>query len=166
MRTLHYWFFAIAVALFIGGLGFVIAGARLARRAPAAAPVAAATTTPVASVKQIMIGIVDPASKAVFSSVNTIETKEGTQEIAPRNDAEWAAVGSSAAALIESGTLILAKGRAVDQGDWVTFANAMIAGSKSALQATQAKKPKNLFDAGGEIYDACNKCHSKYQRVF
>jgi hypothetical protein len=163
MRTTH-WFFAVAVALFIGGLGFVIAGARMARRAPAAVPVVAATA-PVASVKQIMIGIVDPASKAVFSSVNTIETKEGTQEIAPRNDAEWAAVGSSAAALIVSGNLILANGRAVDQGDWVTFAKAMIDGSKSALQATQAKKPKDLFDAGGEIYDACTKCHTKYQRV-
>jgi len=42
MRPLH-WFFVIAVALFIGGLGFIIAGARMARRAPAAAPVVAAT---------------------------------------------------------------------------------------------------------------------------
>jgi hypothetical protein len=142
----------------------IIAGARMARRAPAAAPVVAATA-PVASVKQIMIGIIDPASKAVFSSVNTIETKEGTQEIAPRNDAEWTAVGSSAAALIESGNLILANGRAIDQGDWATFTKAMIEGSKSALKATQAKKPKDLFDAGGEIYDACTKCHTKYQRV-
>jgi hypothetical protein len=164
MRTLQ-WFFVIAVALFVSGLGFIVAGARMARRAPAAAAPAAAVAAPVASVKQIMIGIVDPASKAVFSSVNTIETKEGTQEIAPRNDAEWQAVGSSAAALIESANLILANGRAVDQGDWVAFAKAMIAGSKSALQATQAKNPKNLFDAGGDIYDACNKCHAKYQRV-
>jgi hypothetical protein len=164
MRPLH-WFFVIAVALFIGGVGFIIAGARMARRAPAGSPAAAAATAPVASVKQIMIGIIDPASKAVFSSVNTIETKEGTQEIAPRNDAEWTAVGSSAAALIESGNLILANGRAIDQGDWATFTKAMIEGSKSALKATQAKKPQDLFDAGGEIYDACTKCHTKYQRV-
>src|SRR5581483_3686587 len=124
------WFFVIAVALFVGGLGFIIAGARMARRAPAAGAVMAAAQ-PVASVKQIMIGIVDPASKAVFSAVNTIETKEGTQEIAPRNDAEWQAVGSSAAALIESGNLILAKERAIDQGDWATFTKAMIDSSKA-----------------------------------
>jgi len=164
MRALH-WFFVIAVALFLGGIGFIIAGARMARRAPAAAAPAAAATAPIASVKQIMIGIVDPASKAVFSSVNTIETKEGTQEIAPHTEAEWQVVGSSAAALVESGNLILANGRAVDQGDWVTFAKAMIDSSKSALQATQAKKPKDLFDASGDIYDACTKCHTKYQRV-
>jgi hypothetical protein len=165
MRTLH-WFFVIAMALFIGGLGFIIAGARMARRAPGAAAPAAAVAAPVASVKQIMIGIVDPASKAVFSAVNTIETKEGTQEIAPRNDAEWTAVGSSAAALIESGSLILAKGRAIDQGDWATFTKAMIDSSQSALRATQAKNPKDLFNASGDIYDACTKCHTKYQRVF
>jgi hypothetical protein len=164
MRTLH-WLFVIAVALFIGGLGFIIAGARMARRAPAAAAPVVAAAAPVASVKQLMIGIIDPASKTVFSAVNTIETKEGTQEIAPRTDAEWQAVGSSAAALIESANLILASGRAVDQGDWVTFTKAMIAGSKSALQATQAKKPKDLFDASGDIYDACTRCHTKYQRV-
>jgi hypothetical protein len=165
MRTLH-WFFVIAVALFIGGLGFIIAGARMARRAPAAATPAVAAAAPVASVKQIMIGIVDPASKAVFSSVNTIETKEGTQEIAPRTDAEWDAVGSSAAALIESANMIVANGRAVDQGEWVTLSKLMIEGSQSALKATRAKNAKDLFDAGGAIYEACNKCHSKYQRVF
>jgi hypothetical protein len=163
MRTTH-WFFAIAVVLFIGGVGFIIAGARMERRAPATAP-AAAAAAPVASVKQIMIGIIDPASKAVFSAVNTIETKEGTQEIAPRNDAEWTAVGSSAAALIESGNLILAKGRAIDQGDWAAFTKAMIDGSQSALRATVAKNPKDLFNASGDIYDACTKCHTKYQRV-
>src|SRR4051812_16851831 len=166
MRTLH-WFFVTAVALFVAGLALIIVGARMARRAPpAAAASQVVTAAPVASVRQIMKGIVDPASKAVFSAVNTIETKEGTQEIAPRNDAEWEAVGSSAAALIESGTMILARGRAVDQGDWVKFATAMIDSGKSALQATKAKKPKDLFDASGDIYDACTKCHTKYQRVF
>jgi hypothetical protein len=166
MRTFH-WFFLTAVALFIAGLAFIIVGARMARRAPSAAAASqVVTAAPVASVRQIMKGIVDPAAKAVFASVNTIETKEGTQEIAPRTDAEWEAVGSSAAALIESANMILANGRAVDQGDWVTFAKVMIEGSRSALQATQAKNAKDLFDAGGAIYEACNKCHSKYQRVF
>jgi hypothetical protein len=164
MRPLH-WFFLVAAVLFIAGIGFIIAGARMARRAPAATATVVATT-PVASVKQIMKGIVDPASKAVFSSVNTVETKEGIQEIAPHTDAEWEAVGSSAAALIESGNMILAKGRAVDQGDWVTFSKAMIESSEAALKATQAKNPKDLFSSGGTIYESCDNCHRKYQRVF
>src|ERR1700747_875191 len=131
MRTLH-WFFLVALALFVGGIGFIIAAARMARRPPAAS--AAVATTPVASVKQIMKGIVDPASKVVFSAVNTVETVKGVEEIGPRTDAEWDTVGSNAAALIESGNMILAEGRAVDRGEWATFSKAMIESSQAALK--------------------------------
>jgi hypothetical protein len=163
MRSVH-WLFVVGMALFVGGIGFIIAGARMARRAPVSQPSPA--VTPVASVKQIMKAIVDPAATAVFNSVSTIETINGIEEKAPRTDAEWEAVGDSAAALIESGNLMLAEGRRVDQGDWVAYSQAMIDSSKAALSATQAKNATALFAAGGTIYESCDNCHRKYQRVF
>src|SRR5205823_7830243 len=48
MRIVH-WLFVVSVALFVSGIGFVIAGARAARQAPAV-EAAAVTLTPVASV--------------------------------------------------------------------------------------------------------------------
>jgi len=93
MRIVH-WLFVVSVALFVSGIGFVVAGARTTRLAPAAdVPV----TTPVASIKQIMNGIVAPAATVVYNAVGTFVSAEGVKEVAPQNDEEWAAVGTSAA---------------------------------------------------------------------
>jgi hypothetical protein len=89
MRTI-YWLFVLSVALFVAGIGFVIAGARvMPRGAPAAAAPAGPPIVPVASIKQIMNGIVDPASMVVYNAVSSKVTTKGTEDIAPRNDDEW-----------------------------------------------------------------------------
>ena len=56
MRIVH-WLFVVGVALFVSGVGFIIAGARTPRRAPTAETFAL-EVRPVASVKQLMKGIV------------------------------------------------------------------------------------------------------------
>ena len=93
MRTVH-WLFLFGVALFLSGLVFIVAGARLARRAPAQSSEVA--ITPTASVKQIMQGIVGPAADRVFASVKYTETLKGREEQVPHTDAEWQAVGNDA----------------------------------------------------------------------
>src|SRR5690349_18144644 len=100
MRPRH-WFFLVGALLYVVGVGFVLAGARAARFAPEPeAP--AATGTPIATVKQIMKGIVAPAATAVFNSVSSTVTAKGVEEKAPETDEEWETLGNSAAALIES----------------------------------------------------------------
>ena len=154
--------FVVSVALFVSGIGFVVAGARTARVAPAveAAPV----TTPVASVKQIMKGIVAPAATTVFNSVSTTVSFKGTEEKAPQTDEEWELVGTSAAALIESGNLLLMGSRAVDKGEWIKMSQALIDAGKVALKATEAKSAEGVLGAGEAINTSCDNCHRKYQR--
>jgi len=55
----------------VSGLAFVIAGARLARQAPKMTSAASADVaiTPIATVKQIMNGIVGPAANRIFGAV-------------------------------------------------------------------------------------------------
>ena len=162
MRVIH-WLFVVSLALFVSGIGFIIAGGRAARLAPA--PVsAAATMTPVASVKQIMKGIVAPAATTVFSSVGTIVSTSGIEEHAPQTNEEWEAVGNSAAALIESGNLMLIGSRAIDKGDWVRMSQALIDAGKVALRATEAKSTEDLLASGEAINESCDTCHQKYQR--
>src|SRR5262245_8240515 len=117
MRTVH-WLFVVSAALFISGIGFIIASARTSQPVGAAAP-AAVSVPPVATVKQIMAGIVMPAANVVFDSVSTIVDAKGVTENQPRSDEEWARVGAYAAALIESANMLLVGNRPVDQGDWV-----------------------------------------------
>jgi hypothetical protein len=155
--------FVVSIALFLSGLAFVIAGARLARQAPKAAP-AEVAITPVASVKQIMNGIVGPAANRIFGAVGTVISNKGTVEKAPHTDDEWEAVGDDAAALIESGNLILMNGRAVDQGDWVRMSQAMIDAGKIVLRAAQTKSPDKVFESGEAVNESCDNCHQKYKR--
>jgi cytochrome c553 len=164
MRIIQ-WLFVLSVALFVAGIGFVIAGARVMQRgAPAAAAPAGPPIVPVASIKQIMNGIVDPASMVVYNAVSSKVTTKGTEDIAPRNDDEWAKVGDSAVALVEAGNLLLMPGRAIDNGDWVKMTQAMIDGAKLAVKAAADKSADGILGAGEPINTACDNCHGRYQR--
>ena len=158
---IFYWLFAVSVALFISGIGFVIAAARTARDAPA---VEVPATVPIASVAQIMNGITGPSALTVYNAVGTIINADGVKEIAPQNDEEWANVANAAAAVIESGNLLLIGDRPLDNGDWVTMTKAMMETGQAALTAAQAKDKEGILDAGGPLNDTCDTCHAKYQR--
>jgi hypothetical protein len=162
MKPIH-WLFLLSVALFVSGLGFIVAGARTARQAPAAEK-ASIPLTPVASVKQLMNGLIDPAAMVVFGSVGTTISAAGTEQKTPKTDAEWEAVGTSAAVLIESGNLMLMGSRAVDGAEWTTQARALMAAGMAAVKATEARDASQLFDAGGAVYEACTNCHQLYSR--
>jgi hypothetical protein len=162
MKTVH-WLFVVSVALFISGIGFIIAGARTSQAA-APADTTAPPAPPVATVQQIMRGIVGPAANVVFESVSTTVSAAGIEEKQPRTDAEWLEVSSSAAALVESANLLVAGDRAIDKGEWVTMAKAMADAGMVALKATQAKDAAGVLAAGEAINNSCDNCHRKYQR--
>lgn len=162
MRTVH-WLFIVGALLFVSGIGLVIAAARGARETPAAAAPAVAIES-VATVKQIMKGIVDPAAKKIFDAVGTVIGPEGVVEKAPATADEWEDVGNSAAALIESGNLLLMGNRAIDRDDWVKMSRAMIDAGSQVLRATQEKNSEKVFELGGTLYESCDACHAKYRR--
>jgi hypothetical protein len=162
MQSRH-WFFLVGALLYVVGIGFVIAGGRTAREAPATRA-QEVPIVPVATVKQIMKGVVGPAATKIFDAVVTSITVNGIEEKAPHTDAEWEEVGNSAAALIESGNLLLVGNRLVDKGDWVKISREMIEAGKVALKAIEAKNADELLASGEAINASCDNCHRKYQR--
>jgi hypothetical protein len=129
--------------------------ARTATQSPAAAAPAADAFKPVASVKQVMLGITVPASNAVFAVAGE----------APADDAAWQAVEASAMAVAESGNLLLMKPRAVDDQEWKQYAIAMVdAGTKAAV-AARAKNAEQTGLAGDDMYNVCEQCHAKYMKT-
>jgi hypothetical protein len=161
MKTV-YWLFVVSVALFVSGIAFIIAGARTTEAAAATAP--AVETSPVANVKQIMIGITNPAAFVVYEAVGTKSSAKGVEEIAPQNDEEWAKVGSAAAAVVESGNLMLTGNRAIDTGDWVKMTRDMMAQGQKAMKAAEAKDKDGIVAAGGDLNTTCDNCHARYSR--
>ena len=157
--------FAVSALLFVFGLGFVIVGAKGARRTPAASTApAAAAVAQIATNKQIMQAIVTPASTAIFQSVQTNVTQKGTEEIFPKTDEEWALLGAQAAALAEAGHLMMAEGRAIDRGDWIKMSQGMIDAAQLTLKAVAKKNPEDVLAAGEIVNTSCDNCHERYTR--
>jgi hypothetical protein len=117
---------------------------------------------PLADNKLLMQAIVDPNADIVWEAVKTIDTKEGTEEIRPRNDDAWTAVRNAAVTLAESGNLLMMVPRAKDGGEWMKLSQQMIDTSEAAIRAAEAKNADRLFTVGGDIYEACSACHQKY----
>lgn len=160
MRVAH-WMLVVSVVLFVSGIGFVISGARATRQA---APVSTPLAVPVASIEQIMNGITDPAARVVYGAVGYVVTAEGVEEIVPQNDEEWAVIANSAAALVESGNLLLLGDRVVDDGDWVTITRALIDAGTTALHAAEGQDVEGILAIGVDINTTCDDCHEQYQR--
>jgi hypothetical protein len=163
-RTLQ-WLFLISVLLFVSGIGFVIAAGRTVRAAPASAGAAATTAMPpVATVKQVMRGITMPAAAIIWNSVSTVVDLKGVQEIAPKDDQEWAVVGANAAVLAESANMLMTGDRVVDKGDWVKFSIALRDKANKALKFADGKDAPGILAVGEEINATCDACHQRYLR--
>jgi hypothetical protein len=160
MRIIH-WLFLVSVGLFVAGIGLVVVGARTIQRAGQSE---APTTTPVATIKQVMQGIVAPAATVVFESVGTTVSAAGVDEQAPETDEEWEAVGANAAALAEAGNLLMTGSRALDTGEWMTMSQALADAGLVALKATEAKNADDLLASGEAVNTSCDDCHRRYRR--
>jgi len=164
MRISH-WLNLLSVAFFTFGVVFVVAGARAARTGQSATQAPAAPViSPVASVRQIMNGIIAPAATVIFESVSTTITAEGTEEKAPSSDLEWAYVGTNGASLVEAGNLLLMGRRAVDQDNWVTMSKALMDAGQEVLAAVEAKSADGVLAAGEKVNMSCDACHMRYMR--
>lgn len=116
----------------------------------------------VATTKQLMNAIIDPAADGIWESVGTIVTTDGTHEIAPQSDDDWAGVQMAALALAESSNLLVMGDRAGGSAEWVKLAEELRETSLRAAKAAEAKDTAATFTIGGDIYDVCTRCHSQF----
>ena len=117
---------------------------------------------PVTDNKLLMQAVVDPSADLIWDAVKTIDTTDGTQDIRPKTDAEWAAVRNAAVTVAESGNLLMMVPRAKNGGEWMLRAQEMITAGEAAMRAAEAKNAEKLFTVGGDLYDSCSNCHRQY----
>jgi hypothetical protein len=182
------WFISLSAAAFVGVLLTVSACQQSAAPAPAPAPAAAQPTyLPSATIKDIMMSIVDPNADVVWLSVTTVQSSKGTVDTAPKNDEEWKNVRKGAVALAEAANLLMMPGRHVaqageksetpgvelepsemedlinkDRGAWVMRATKLHEAGLEAIKAIDAKDSQKVFEVGEQIEQACENCHRQY----
>ena len=143
---------------------------------------------PVASVKDIMEVILEPATEVIFEAVSILP--DGSVEKAPANDEAWADVRNSAVVMSEGGNLLMLAGRRISiasapgspgqrtasielmpqlairvsktRSTWIKLAEALVAAGSATLQAVDSRDPKALTRADDLIDAACEACHHEY----
>jgi hypothetical protein len=114
---------------------------------------------PVATVDQVMDGIVVPSSQAIFDAV-VYDNGQLVQE--PKSDDDWYRLRMHAIAVAEAGNLLLMPPRRKDDADWVKWSHALTDAAVRVEQAADARNIDRLLQTGGEVYTACTGCHAKY----
>jgi len=161
-----------------------------------AAPPANADVQPVspfkvvAGIQDIMALQIDPAADALWESVSTTVTKDGSHEHKPLTDKDWSRVHGHALMLIEGANLLLMDGRRVaregvrqledhgtpgnltteeaqaainaNRATFVSFALALRDVGEAMLKATEAKSTDGIMDAGETMDQVCEGCHLKF----
>jgi hypothetical protein len=114
---------------------------------------------PVATVRQVMEGIVIPYSQAIFDAV--VYTN-GQLVKAPANDDDWFRLQTRAVAVAEAGNLLMMAPRARDNDAWMALSRDMNDKAATVASAAANKDAEQLLDAGGALYETCTACHAKY----
>lgn len=117
---------------------------------------------PMLSVREVMRHIVNPAAERFWKGSGSVSTEDGVEERAPTSDAAWAEMVDAAAMVQESGALLAMDGRSRDQDAWPRYARQLAVAGEAGVAAARAKDPDKVFEAGGEIYNACFACHARY----
>lgn len=184
MRTIR---ISIGLAMLVFCLA-LIGACQSQAPAPAAQPAPGEPNyLPTATIKDLMLSIVDPSADVVWLSVTTIVDDKGFNETAPKTDEEWLKVRHGAIALAEAANLLKMPGRRVarpgeksetpgvelepeemdvliakDRAAWNERATHLHDAAMSVIAAVDAKDANKVFELGEKIEETCENCHKQY----
>jgi cytochrome c556 len=119
--------------------------AAVSAQAPADGP------QPVATMKQLMLDVIHPASNSLLLAIN---------RGAPADDKEWAEVRRGALTLAESGNLLVLRNRTAA---WVADAKLLTDAGAAAYKAAEAKDVRALSALADRIDASCTTCHKHFR---
>ena len=108
---------------------------------------------PVATISEIMVAITLPYSDALLY----IERNP------PKDDRDWEMLQMQALMLAESGNLLMMKGRAKNQGQWMKDARLLVEAGVAAVKATRAKDMQAVLALNDQIVQSCITCHTQFR---
>ncbi|MEW6321977.1 MAG: hypothetical protein AB1635_12940 [Acidobacteriota bacterium] len=131
--------------------------ALLALAAALLVPVQAQAPAPpirhVATMSELMVRLLYPASDALFY----IETRT------PKTDSEWQALEAQALIVAETANLLMLPGRARDDQQWMADSKLMLDAGDAALKAVKARSVEQITALNDQLYESCTTCHEHYR---
>lgn len=178
---------ALSLLLVAGGLS---GSCQSSQPTPAAAagpadPPFRATST----IREVMQSMVAPSAQGLWDSVGRVSDAQGTRDLEPRSDEEWAAVRRHGVALMETTNLLLIPGRHVARegqqtlraddaapgtelppseiekrinqnwSTWIAMVQTLHGSAASMLEAIDKKDVARLESNGSDLDGVCESCH-------
>jgi cytochrome c556 len=132
---------------------FALSMALAAALAQTASTPAPAPTRNVGSMSDLMVKIIYPTSDALFY----IESRT------PKDESEWNAFEGQMLMLAESANLLMMKGRARDQKQWMADAKLMLDAGALAVKAAKTKNVEAVSALSDQMLESCTTCHKHYR---
>lgn len=117
---------------------------------------------PVASVVDLMRGMITLSAEVYWESVSVVVDSEGVHENMPQSDEEWIEVWAAGMALAESGNLLMMPPRAIDEEQWMAYSEDLVDAGFAAARAALDRDFEGVLAEGETIYNACVACHRDY----
>jgi hypothetical protein len=144
---------------------------------------------PVVSVKELMRDMLDPASDNIFEAVKVEFTRNGSVETLPKTDKDWERIRIGAVTIAEGVYLLKIPRPFTPPGDennstgpdatelspaqikaklerdpvlWNAKIEALRNVGLEVIEIVNRKKADELWDAGGNLDQACEGCHLEY----
>ena len=180
---------SVAGLLFLAVFTFSLCSKPAPAESPSLAAPLLSEMTPVVSVKELMEHMIDPLADNIFDAVWWDTTGKGVVEHRPQTDEDWAKVKTGAVTLAEGIYLLKVPRPFAPVGDvnnslgpnppelspteikakvdkdpvlWMAKIQALRNVSLEVLEIVKKKDADALWQAGGDLDEACEACHLEY----
>ena len=180
---------AFAGALFLAVFTFSLCSKPAPANSPAVAAPLLGDMTPVVSVKELMANMIDPIADNIFDAVWWDTTGKGVVEHKPSTDEDWEKIKTGAVTLAEGIYLLKVPRLMAPAGDvnnstgpnppelspiqikakidkdpvlWMAKIQALRNVGLEVLEIVKKKDVDALWQAGGDLDEACEECHLEY----
>jgi hypothetical protein len=115
---------------------------------------------------EFMPHVMQYAGDGIWKRQGYIIDKDGEHSLFPKNDEDWEQAESAAHTLVEVTNVLLIPGRRVPDPEWDKAVLAVRAVALKAVGAAEKKDAKSWFEIGGELDEACDVCHVRFDPTF
>jgi len=180
---------AVAGALFLVTFAFSVCSTPAPSKRQSTATPTFGDMVPIVSVKELMHDMIDPTADNIFDAVWWDETANGLVEHRPTSEQDWEKVKVGAVTIVEGIELLKMPRALAPAGDvnnsvglhapelsptairakidkdpvlWLAKIQALRNVGLEVLDVVKKKDVDGLWQAGGDLEDACEACHLEY----
>jgi len=115
---------------------------------------------------EFMPHVMQYAGDGIWKRQGYVVDKTGEHSLFPKNEKDWEDAESAARTLVEVTNVLLIPGRRVPDPEWDKAVLAVRTVALRAAAAAEKKDPDAWFIAGGDLDEACDECHKRFDPTF